>query len=312
MENLKVKVSSEAESKEAQGYFEDLGAVCCSGLERNKNVNFLFMNSGFLTACKLQENFDKYKCKEITLPQLRDLVVLKRNDVGDATHTDSTTHNRKGYLTCDGVEYFWSYGYFSWKEINIHTFESTGMKPIEKKEMKEYLVKSQDGKWCLETDLVGDPADNVIEVPDGAEAYLINPKVQEFLRNINGGMERYCGGDWRLCLDDNISLIDRNFNNIVWQRETLNDQVASAEEFKQPEYLPFLDNGIDIDVENLPDFTPEFPSEKEIKTDFPLNRGDVNYRAAIAFNAIRGTDLTEDDVHFLRELLNSITNHYGA
>jgi len=79
VENLKVKVKNEAESKEAQGYFEELGAVCCSGLERSKNVNFLFMNSGFVTACKLQENFDKSKCKEITIPELKELVVSHGN-----------------------------------------------------------------------------------------------------------------------------------------------------------------------------------------------------------------------------------------
>ena len=135
MENLKIKASSEAESKEIQGYFEELGAVCCSGLERNKNVNFLFMNSGFLTACKLQENFDKSKCKEITLPQLRDLVVLKRNDPKDANYIRPR----------DGKEYFKSsqnnFYHILDGEWIMSTWENgqlePQLKPIEKTEMKE-------------------------------------------------------------------------------------------------------------------------------------------------------------------------------
>ncbi|HDK9102413.1 TPA: hypothetical protein PVN69_001178 [Acinetobacter baumannii] len=43
--------------------------------------------------------------KELTLPQLRDLVVLKRNDVKDATHRDK--QDESIYLTSDKVIYYW-------------------------------------------------------------------------------------------------------------------------------------------------------------------------------------------------------------
>ncbi|HGW3602051.1 TPA: hypothetical protein ACNIBD_003770 [Acinetobacter nosocomialis] len=43
--------------------------------------------------------------KELTLPQLRDLVVLKRNDVKDATHRDK--RDESIYLTSDKVIYYW-------------------------------------------------------------------------------------------------------------------------------------------------------------------------------------------------------------
>ncbi|WP_249136293.1 hypothetical protein [Acinetobacter nosocomialis] len=42
---------------------------------------------------------------ELTLPQLRDLVVLKRNDVKDATHRDK--RDESIYLTSDKVIYYW-------------------------------------------------------------------------------------------------------------------------------------------------------------------------------------------------------------
>lgn len=157
MENLKIRVNNEAESKEAQELFVVLGAVCCSGLKRNKNVNFLFMESGFLTACKLQENFDKSKCKEITLPELRDLVVLKRNDVGDATHEDYTGLK---HLLLKNTRHVW--GGDKWL---ISSADFSKLKPIEKKEMKEYLMPSDDYKLIKSHRKEGN---DWIEIPEGA------------------------------------------------------------------------------------------------------------------------------------------------
>ena len=47
------------------------------------------------------------------------------------------------------------------------------------------------------------------------------------------------------------------------------------------------------------------------QSDFPLNNYELNHRVAKAFNAVRGTDLNEDDVNYLRELISLTVSHYG-
>src|SRR5690606_17413471 len=100
-------------------------------------------------------------CKEITIPQLRDLVVLKRNDVGDATHTDGHysfyVGKDKNYFfsRCDKA---WR---GTWKNVDI-------LKPIEKP-MKEYLRKNSNGTYSY----IGmvrpeHVSDFMIEIPEGA------------------------------------------------------------------------------------------------------------------------------------------------
>ena len=165
------------------------------------------------------ESHSQYK--EITLPELRDLVVLKRNDVGDATHTDGHysfyVGKDKNYFfsSCDKA---WR---GTWKNVDI-------LKPIEKKEMKEYLVKSQDGKWRLETDLAGDPADKVIELPEGAiKAYLNNSKTINFINADDDYMNNATNGEW---IDTHRGRHEACGHVLVWQRQT------------HPEELPFIDD----------------------------------------------------------------------
>jgi len=101
MDNYKIKVKDEAESKETQELFFELGYIVVNHVDNEK---------GFIVVSKEADspfNFD-YWCsvdKELTLPQLRDLVVLKRNDVKDATHRDK--RDESIYLTSDKVIYYW-------------------------------------------------------------------------------------------------------------------------------------------------------------------------------------------------------------
>ncbi|QXF07462.1 hypothetical protein [Acinetobacter baumannii] len=101
MDNYKIKVNDEAESKEAQELFFELGYIVVNHVDNEK---------GFIVVSKEADspfNFG-YWCsvdKELTLPQLRDLVVLKRNDVRDANHRDK--RDESIYLTSDKVIYYW-------------------------------------------------------------------------------------------------------------------------------------------------------------------------------------------------------------
>lgn len=104
MDNYKIKVKDEAESKEAQELFFELGySWSIHGKTFNKSVengSYIFPQSNYF----LQHGLG-LSSTEITFPQLRDLVVLKRNDVKDKTHCDK--RDESIYLTSDKVIYYW-------------------------------------------------------------------------------------------------------------------------------------------------------------------------------------------------------------
>ncbi|MDC5147730.1 hypothetical protein ACT40Y_02085 [Acinetobacter baumannii] len=105
MDNYKIKVKDEAESKEAQELFFELGySWLCCGKYYNRIGNYTFITA-YPDEMLLRMGWGGDTDKELTLPQLRDLVVLKRNDVKDATHRDKQQNSI--YLTSDKVIYYW-------------------------------------------------------------------------------------------------------------------------------------------------------------------------------------------------------------
>ncbi|WP_407491010.1 hypothetical protein [Acinetobacter baumannii] len=105
MDNYKIKVNDEAESKEAQELFFELGySWLCCGKYYNRIGNYTFITA-YPDEMLLRMGWGGDTDKELTLPQLRDLVVLKRNDVKDATHRDK--RDESIYLTSDKVIYYW-------------------------------------------------------------------------------------------------------------------------------------------------------------------------------------------------------------
>ncbi|MDN8174519.1 hypothetical protein QZK03_17355 [Acinetobacter baumannii] len=87
MDNYKIKVNDEAESKEAQELFFELGySWLCCGKYYNRIGNYTFITA-YPDEMLLRMGWGGDTDKELTLPQLRDLVVLKRNDASDANYT---------------------------------------------------------------------------------------------------------------------------------------------------------------------------------------------------------------------------------
>ena len=161
--------------------------------------------------------FEEAKSKEITLQQLRDLVVLKRNDVRDATHVGSVAESQRGYLTSDNVEYFWNYFFNKWNRLSNLTFKYQQLEPIEKKEMKEFLV-NHNNTWTLQL-LDADTEENSfrVAVPEGANV-AFSPDLERVVFK-----RSQCGYS-------NAS--------IIWQRP------------QQPEELPFVDDEPKDNVNN--------------------------------------------------------------
>ncbi|MCH7353310.1 MULTISPECIES: hypothetical protein [unclassified Acinetobacter] len=91
MKNYKIKVNDEAESKEAQELFFELGykfEFCADIQSCRQSEAFGFPY--FVQATEFGQILfaigNLHKAQELTLPQLRDLVVLHRNDVKDANY----------------------------------------------------------------------------------------------------------------------------------------------------------------------------------------------------------------------------------
>ena len=196
MEDLKIKVNSEAESKEAQELFFELGAHTES---KNwlDNAKWLFLEKDMeITFSSTITYHSNIEYKEITLPQLRDMVVLKQNCVDDATHVAG---DGSKYLKC--VNYFCFWNGMQWRESSID-FNENDLKPIEKPMTETaFLMQGKNGERLMESvgqvegaDIVNHPShysDSAIECIDAMEAMLGR---QQFIGYLRGNMFKY---QWR-------------------------------------------------------------------------------------------------------------------
>ncbi|EXB44514.1 hypothetical protein J540_3255 [Acinetobacter baumannii 1440422] len=103
MDNYKIKVNDEASADEARDLFKKIGyQPDNSSYEPYVGWVAVFEDG---SGSFYRHNMNLDECVEITIAQLRDLVVLKRNDVKDATHRDKQQNSI--YLTSDKVIYYW-------------------------------------------------------------------------------------------------------------------------------------------------------------------------------------------------------------
>lgn len=128
MDNYKIKVKDEAESKEAQELFFELGYSWLGcGKYYNRIGNYAFITA-YPDEMLLRMGWGGDTDKELTLPQLRDLVVLKRNDVKDANCIDKK--REAWYLASDGTYYAWQYRKLCWDTESDACVEAHDIKPI--------------------------------------------------------------------------------------------------------------------------------------------------------------------------------------
>ncbi len=236
MENLKIKVNNDQESREAQELFFALGY----GYEGSKiktiqdfeyvGVYYFFAYSdGDLTTSYDEVLFNfKDSHKEITINQLRDMVVLKRNSVEDATHVGKSGSE---YYLGDKA-YFWNG--MKWKQMDFYNLAH--IKPIER-EMREYLEKQEDGSYKLV--MRGECNGKInIRVPNGAEIYT-NCYDDDFFYKTNGEfLSVFDNEGWEETeySSKNYKLEMQGYGRIVvWQREKESscDMAKTIEEARQ-------------------------------------------------------------------------------
>lgn len=133
MDNYKIKVNDEA-------VFAEVVALC----EQISGKSFPYPNiscdpdlwifigpeGAFGWSLDLDHSWSGLDLKELTLPQLRDLVVLKRNDVKDANCIDKK--REAWYLASDGTYYAWQYRKLCWDTESDACVEAHDIKPINK------------------------------------------------------------------------------------------------------------------------------------------------------------------------------------
>ncbi len=217
MMNYKVRVFSKKESDCLQDFLKSHGYT--------KPYNNFILHDGFvcvnkqcqiLCVCISQAGNEIDEFENITIPQLRDKVVLHRNDVHDANCKDDTLHDL--YIDSNKVVYFYHHGELKWVEsaINRHDVYLNIVKPIEKEEMKEYLNPLKDGGYELIIPTIIGCADrDWIEVPEGAEQLYKFYDGVEFQRN--GHSEYYDHEDEMWVARGNTDL-DMDHIKVLWQR----------------------------------------------------------------------------------------------
>lgn len=221
MENLKIDVRKHNWS-DAFDLFVELGAKHKADKgEFGLVSSFLYLHGGIIWAA-VNDN-DVGECKEVTIHQLKDMVILKRNDVGDATHYHVHYGAKFPYLFLSGNWYF--FGGDKWNESS-HS-DDFYSRLVAKKPQVEYLIKVA-GEYTL---VVGDYVpDGGIEVPDGADTATQYEDYFIFWRGDIESFSKLDGDkDW-VSGDDNIPLSEylTHFgNSIVWQRHTQDENEVS-------------------------------------------------------------------------------------
>ncbi|MBJ9481197.1 hypothetical protein [Acinetobacter baumannii] len=102
MDPFKIKVSDEVSNTKIQEALFELGCEWFGSTNEVKPLANCWIDVG--SNGRLTWSFHGSDEKELTLPQLRDLVVLKRNDVKDATHNNFRTNTP--YLKQGENEYY--------------------------------------------------------------------------------------------------------------------------------------------------------------------------------------------------------------
>lgn len=157
MNNYKIKVNDEAESKETQelffelGYkweYKNLGKQICN----EETIGFLYAEEDGSILSGAPDKFDFFysdENKELTLPQLRDLVVLHRNDIHDANWV--TEGDDQIYQDSNGKSFIFREQ--GWDELQRHEMRQAMWEKVKPKpqptEPEQGLISGADALRAL-------------------------------------------------------------------------------------------------------------------------------------------------------------------
>lgn len=169
MNNYKIRVNNEAESREAQELFSQLGFERAWDKEKlGFEPNHIFSKDGVLTWLHHDRIlFEEHENEELTLPQLRDLAVLHRNDVSDRTHlyTTSSGEEISSILVGDWWHIFTG---GIWQKFMHKDSEKTLLMDLIEKPHEQCLISGADAKiaWAKGQDLQIDTGSGFEDLTD--------------------------------------------------------------------------------------------------------------------------------------------------
>ena len=240
MENLRILVKNINQKNEIIGYLIELGynKNCWTSYDNDDLMGIHVYKNGDIQDV-MDDDYEDENHKEITLPELRDLVVLKRNNVGDATHKGSITDNVY-YVSSDEEVYRFESSTWCFSTVIV-----ADLKPIEKKEMKEYLDPENNYRF----NVTDKPFFDWIEIPEGAEVYamdsMLGKKVTKFFK------EGFIFLDdlWMRCSFNHAD------GDILWKRHTLPEELTFVDDepkTKIGELYVDLKVNVDVDINSSP------------------------------------------------------------
>ena len=317
MENYKVRVNNWDESKEVQELYITLGAT---GAFWQITSKWVCLYNGQITFYDLLPNVD---FKQVAIQHLRDLVVLKRNDVNDAKYIDS--HLFKIYIDSNGKVYYFEQRQFNngqyntWVEscINNHTPELlkdeyiSELKPIEKEvKVKEYLDANYELRSVKQTSGETPIPKGWIEVPEGAEILYSDKRyelVKRFFKTVDG--KSYFkfldkGSKWVEYSDLSLDAFKESIDNFstMWQRNPETPNTATQEKLKfiekwlNGEKIQYI-LGIESDKTKWHNFT-----EGAMQY---IKRSDIKFREAPKYVTINGIEFKS-----VEKLLKHVKNNF--
>lgn len=231
MQNYKVEVKNHGEGMEAQDLFLEIGfkksTLLKDGYPKYVVAEKSFFN-GEYESCGAGLKFSGFNCQQITLPELRAMVsVQKYEELAkkyDGVKTKQLPNGIKFKKSKTSVTIYPSTGTIVSDVCGkINVLKKAGIGKLDHEmnkhfsvitpKQKEYLVKTDTGYTLQVLSDVVDGHDGIIEVPDGINiAWKDNSNGFVFFTKMEMGYRDA---------------------TVIWQRESLNDQVASAEKARQ-------------------------------------------------------------------------------
>ncbi|EMP1643068.1 hypothetical protein ACB423_002251 [Acinetobacter baumannii] len=131
MSSYKIRANSDADSKEIQALFEELGYKN----ECYDRVGLVYVIDGKIGSdlIKHWDYYNKQGCEELTLPKLKDLVVLHRNSPEDANYSLAVASDRPDFdifKSSEGVFYSFAENNQKWVRCNSINDKTTGLKKL--------------------------------------------------------------------------------------------------------------------------------------------------------------------------------------
>ncbi|MDH0032524.1 MULTISPECIES: hypothetical protein [unclassified Acinetobacter] len=201
MENFKTRVNNKEEENIVVNAAKALGFYANDNWDVKNSVGVFFNFDNKVLSFTLDMTFyELSNVPELTPDQLQDKVILHRNDVSDATHSDGSG---KALYLRDGW-YFWNFNNDQWDSSKKYPHllgRISDLKPIQKPQpqtvadMKEWLIPDDGYKYhkCVES-LSGS---SWIEIPTGSEAAVLLNQRLFFWKD--SGNTHWTNSIWNSC-----------------------------------------------------------------------------------------------------------------